>query len=468
MSRRSGFVVKYPAFLMLWILAAVLTGCRGGDMPTKPEPAGRIQDAPADSTAAATGIQNAQTAENTDEQSTAQKIVMLPSVRVTNTSGGRVIVLGEPGRPKPAIVHFAVDPERSDLLDMERENRHLGRFLDFFPDGSPSHDKHGMEYGTTNGYVITASDLRAGHKVVWVDNRLMKQGRWRETRMTVRFSWYGDDLHADNDSLYNAPDLLSEDGKWKLKNRVHENIPVDLVVPHAADVVFHPVVTDSAQIGSGTSWLRGAVEQLGDPHELFLYTPLRIQEHRVGFPVVVDPDGDDFLVQAILAIEVHDEINYAFIRDFHVAVIPPVLREGADYGGRGYLGKNVSSIVWQDALEDTKAILIHEIGHNLSMRHVHIGSPPVENDYPGLTSKINADGYRLVGYYHNTDTFPPWNDIEVVPASEYDDIMSYGDPLWLSAYTYRKMAEFGFGMEPTLFPLRRTVSEPVIFTCFPR
>ena len=426
--------------------------------------------AAADNTAAVP--QDTQTTENADAQSQAREIVMTSSVRVTNTSGGRVIVLGELGRPKPVIVHFAVDTERSDLFDMGKEERWLSWYLDFFPDGSPSHDRHGMQYTTsTNGYVITERDLRAGHKVVWVDNRHIKTGRWRETRMTVRFAWYGEKSHADNDSLYNAPDLLSEDGKWKLKNRVHENIPVDVVVPHSADVVFHPVVTDSAQIMSGTWWLRGAVEELGDPHELFLYTPLMIQEHRIGFPVVVDPDGGDFLKQALVALRGHDEIGRGYIRDFHVAVVPPDLSEGTDYGGKAYLGINVSSVVWQDDLEDTKEILLHEIGHNLSMGHVHCGSSPGcfpgESDYPGLTSKINADGYRLVGYSYASN-FPPWNDIEVVPASEYDDIMSYGDPRWLSAYTYRKTAEFGFGMEPTLLPMRRTVSEPVISTCYPR
>ncbi len=94
-------------------------------------------------------------------------------------------------------------------------------------------------------------------------------------------------------------------------------------------------------------------------------------------------------------------------------------------------------------------VMWHEIGHNRALGHVR-GCPPVErfeDEYPLATANINVAGYRIVD-----------GTAEIVSSDEYSDFMSYcGSPTSVSAYSYRKMAEYGFGLRPTLLSTRKVV-----------
>jgi predicted outer membrane repeat protein len=100
--------------------------------------------------------------------------------------------------------------------------------------------------------------------------------------------------------------------------------------------------------------------------------------------------------------------------------------EAACFGGLGYLPGAVSmGLVYQDKVS------AHEIGHNLSLKHVDstvCGQNPgsLDNDYPHADASI---GYVGLDVY----------DLRTYSPEVSRDVMSYCRPQWISDYHYEKM-----------------------------
>ena len=98
-------------------------------------------------------------------------------------------------------------------------------------------------------------------------------------------------------------------------------------------------------------------------------------------------------------------------------------------GGRAYIGwpASVSGLV--------AATIVHELGHNMTLRHAPCGDPPnVELLYPYLNGSIGSWGYDS-----STGTL-------VSPTRP--DMMSYCGPEWVSDYSFNKALRFRETLEP--------------------
>ncbi len=255
---------------------------------------------------------------------------------------------------------------------------------------------------------------------------------------------------------------------------------VDVVIPYPSDVIFHPVVTDSAQIPSETRKIESlflfGYEGFGIMAPFYKYTPLVIGEHRIGPAVVIDAptDGGDWGLEAITAMAKHYRTGVfpwnRSHKDFRVAVPIINYREGS-FNSLGFVEEPFSAIGFYEEWISEGHIstvhqrnvefdgppegkgwsLLHEMGHNLSLGHLHddtryYGRDPNYPAYPD--QNINVDGY--------------WVDADgrvvTLPRDDYVDFMAYENaPEWISAYHYRKMAEYAFGIEPTLEARRPVV-----------
>ena len=92
-------------------------------------------------------------------------------------------------------------------------------------------------------------------------------------------------------------------------------------------------------------------------------------------------------------------------------------------GGRAYIGGRASV-----ALPDS-AIIVHELGHNMSLRHAPCGRPrSVDSSFPNSRGHIGAWGYD----FEIGELRPPG-----IP-----DLMSYCNPHWISDYGFAKALRF--------------------------
>ena len=78
--------------------------------------------------------------------------------------------------------------------------------------------------------------------------------------------------------------------------------------------------------------------------------------------------------------------------------------------------------------------MVHEVGHNLSLRHAPCGDPSgPDTAYPYANAALGAGNRFIWGYDAVNNRF-----IDPTPTSAHD-VMSYCDGNWFSDYNYRKM-----------------------------
>lgn len=98
-------------------------------------------------------------------------------------------------------------------------------------------------------------------------------------------------------------------------------------------------------------------------------------------------------------------------------------------GGRGYVGfpGSVSGLVG--------ATIVHELGHNMSLRHAPCGDPSnIELEYPYLDGSVGSWGYDFLTGALVSPTRP--------------DMMSYCGPEWISDYSFNKALRYRETLEP--------------------
>ncbi len=418
-----------------------------------------------------------------------EKTISITAVRVTNTSGGTVLV-GALSPGKPVIVHVDVVNENfggigSDIQGFKEVGGVLALHLRF--DDMPV---------TTDPVYFTADMLEANEPAAsWIVADVVT-GQWREIELGYD-AWLAVTDPSSSDS--------SSSGGWTLNDltaAAERKYIVDVVIPYPSDVVFHPVVTDSAQIPAETEKLEslflatadyryGSIMEewrqrvwIEDPIKggdndgywsatqtggwpLYDYTPLVIGEHRIGPAVVVDkvgwikPSQFEGPISAALRIMAESYRNGNFdwdvsYKDFRVAVVPEENFEKVYIGGVAYPKTPFSAVGLREydvEYEFTIWAMIHEMGHNLGLLHIHDDSSnPGGRDlnYPAYPDQnINVDAYRL-----DAD-----GRVATLRREDYADFMGIsgvyytgGETIsrWVSAYHYRKMAEYGFGILPSL------------------
>lgn len=125
-------------------------------------------------------------------------------------------------------------------------------------------------------------------------------------------------------------------------------------------------------------------------------------------------------------------LENATARTLYFGFIP---KRGSGVAGMGYRPGNAA--VGFDLPSNPAAVretMVHEIGHNLSLRHAPCGdaSNPDPN-YPYANAAMGAGNRFIWGFDANTSRF-----IDPTPASAHD-LMSYCSGSWFSDYNYRLM-----------------------------
>ena len=375
------------------------------------------------------------------------------SVKLANTSGGKVLVLGTDRNPKPAILTWKWQPW-ADLDEIDNGGSVLCVTVSL-ADGSPLNDNNETRFRKYSNPMVSVDLYRRQN---FVEYRYMP-----DEKLTVFFDLCG---YRDDQK----PDVISR----------HNVGPHDVFKPYERRVVFHPVqIANHPFRGAWNStgdvelsrWMQSTVdENMKDLIDTAKYMPVSIEDFVAGerIYVALDPEGIDDHVSANLA----DELTTALYvhaqaagwgagndEDLHVAIVRnkdtkrnPMILGGQSVRGFALFLSNMSVMVYRDRTNfGMGGTLWHEIGHNLGMGHVDgCGMPErIEETYPGPDANINVDGYRVRSAV-----------VQAVPAWKYSDIMSYcPGPKWISAYTYRKMAEYGFGVRPTLLATRPVIIE---------
>ena len=414
------------------------------------------------------------------------------SVRITNTSGGEVLVAVNSSHvglynthQKPFIFHFTIEPY-SDLDGFEDDGLCLKVDIDlpFMP------RRGGGNWGGKSGRCLGRAALEKGIGYeLWT--KASSLGHWRSGKGSVTFSI---------SKLYG----LSEG--WTINNAEHNDIHVDITDPIPGDIVFHPVIpgdslgfSDEAVL-RGMVWLEDQIEDLIFESRLtaeLLHSPIVIRQFVIGAPVIIDTTGRRFKKGAYpcsaqdwgcLSLNpmsnrpegarcggalglsffggcIDGEIDQSTTLDFHIAVASPVTTgfESIPFAAGAYQGSPFSYINTPRTLDNYAGVIIHEMGHSLGLDHVRCTGKEGYTDpnYPNETAHINERGYRFVVDWHgNVNRFDSF-----VESNEHYDFMSYCFPKWISAYSYRKMAEYRFGIEPTLVWTRPVVTEPRLVTC---
>ena len=400
-----------------------------------------------------------------------EKTITITAVRVTNTSGGTVLVAAEPPG-KPVIVHVDVIDDNfwglgSDIEAFKEAGGSLALTLSFGD----------APVSVSETVYFTADMLEVNEPAAaWLTADVVN-GQWVETTLS-----YTAELTIEGWTLKDLPAAAAR------------AYAVDVAIPYPSDVVFHPVVTDSAQIPAETEKLEslflggdgfGILNEWDRPwvahSPLYDYTPFVIGEHRIGPAVVVDtPDisaiGTVYFEgpsRAALRVMAESYRTGEFdwdgsSKDFFVAVPTADVFEMFYIGGVAWLNTPFSAVnidKW-DAInshyENVVWALIHEMGHNLGLLHVHddVDSPGGRDlNYPAYPDQnINEDAYRVdadghVVTLHRED----YADFMGISGYYYSGTETRGD--WVSAYHYRMVAESALGIEPTLEARRPVVMQ---------
>ncbi len=412
------------------------------------------------------------------------------TVRVTNTSGGKVIVVAN-GREnsKPMLVHFVVDEERTDVARFRDEGMAMYagtvKITGHAEDGTPItfSDLGSVWNGQLNAGASQSGirDLKEGMIAVFTRTD-QSSGRMRPWNTNIEFT------------------LHNTDAGWTIGNPLHRGIQLDALNPHPSKVVFHPVLP-SDSLGNVSDDVRTSIvdqtEDLAQTHrdgvfmDLIRHAPIVLGEILVGEPVLIDTThwafrdghfrcGDrSYGCLALDALETHFEfadcdgnfplgnsksfgasclenpIDNTTDLNFHVAIALADLPGKRTHSGGGALqGSPYTYVNVYDDEATNASLLLHEMGHSLDLSHMYSGHNEQINDtnYP-LTAApglINVDGYEV----------DRRRNISIIDADSHFDFMTYTSPEWISAYHYRKMAEYRFGIEPTLAATRRIVLEP--------
>ena len=358
------------------------------------------------------------------------------TVRITNTSGGRVIVIGHQDNPKPVIVHFQLT-DSTDLSMFDEYDFCASIWLPPVYRQGPKTITQIEEGLLGEAYCIDRVDYGIQRINVPIKSRLprLTKGLWRTTEVEVRF-----ELRKNNSK--NGIDLGSH------------GVTVDFVDPFSRNIIFHAFGYDSLEAARKTDWLEGVVQ--ANEHNLRYseqYFPLVIDQYLVGDPLVISTTDSVFYS----LIEVSHPGGE--LRDFHVAAITPDVWDKSDWlrgkGGTAIAG-HLSAIRFRPySFYLLRSALWHEIGHNTDLGHAPCPTDiqwPHEVNYPTTDGALYLDGYRI----------DEMGTVEVIPKDETHDFMSYCGPSWISAYSYRRMAEYIFGFEPTYAATRPVVSDRII------
>lgn len=363
---------------------------------------------------------------------------------VTNVAGGKVLAVGIPEDPKYAIVRFK-HPNgengwsylpgvsgRTENLDAASRRAFAAvedslcisvnvNNLVFVSDHIVCVERHEWEDGIVAVPLVNTyptGKMRDGREG-WVE--LFKPGskaRWRSPRF------------ADETTVYS---------------------------PLPTRLVLHPVAIDHFTKENETRWLEAAVvETIETLRGAASHMPIAVHDFVVGPAIEIKNErvGDDIHQWA-------KETGYenglfhtaASPLDLHVVVIRSEVSRGYPIGGVAGTGSRVPTMIYGggEGSFELNGILWHELGHALGMGHTPCGPVTgIEGRYPHADGFINMDAYEVAAD----------RTLTVKPREEYHDIMSYCSPTWISAYTYRKIAEYHLGIEPTGLPVRVVVPDP--------
>lgn len=474
-------------------LAVIAGGCKGegptaADVQSTPSWVASAPSANTSSTQAPAGSNVNQTTQ--DVEIRPRTIGIKPgSVRIANTSGGEVLVVvndsyGGPynTHAKPFIVQFEIEPY-SDLDGFEADDLCLSIDIDL-----PFISRRGgSSSGGKSGRCLRRNQIEQGIGYeIWRKGTSL--GHWRSGEGSVTFS------------LFNQG--------WTIVNDEHNEIRVDVTDPIPGDIVFHPVIpgdslgfSDEA-VEQGRIWLEDQIESLKSSgsklNAELRHSPIVIQQFVIGAPVIIDTtgwrfkrgggipicdaqnfgclslkpmgsrpvfsscDGEYGLKQFGSCID--GEIDQSTTLDFHIAVASPATTgfESMPFAAGALQGSPFSFVNTSRNLDDEAFAIIHEMGHSLDLSHVLCSGREkyIDPNYPNDTAHINERGYRFV-----VDRYGSHRYDGLIYANERYDFMSYCFPNWISAYSYRKMAEYRFGIEPTLVWTRPVVTEPKLVIC---
>ncbi|MYB62456.1 MAG: hypothetical protein F4X69_13895 [Gemmatimonadetes bacterium] len=454
--------------------------------------------------------------------------ILSGSVRVSNTSGGRVIVVGqEDAKPlKPMFIHFKLSDDtdidafrRSGIWMTARLGTTDGVEKRTGPDGTVQwtsfgvfKDIRGVGLERDGGLATNGlGDLSSG-RITMEPGIYQSAGWWRSVRdKAVNFylaNRNGEDTqqnpYFDGTRYVNDPISGDDGSRWIIRLPTHTDINYEVTDPIPSQIVFHPVVPGKA----GDDWLmsidreRSILErtvlaqrnQTSALMQILKHSPIVVSDLTVGPAIIVDmnqskyTDGwngceaGNYGCYALRTLDsqsvfydcdsdkwgmnfapvcIVEDFDRSSTLDFHIAVVSSDVHDDKLYGMRGaaLIGTPYSMVNLTDSndLGDVAGTILHEMGHSLGLLHILSTGTEIANDgnYPVPDGYINVDGYEK-DLYHRVHT---------ISRNEHFDFMSYQSPSWISAYHYRKMAEYRFGIEPTLVWGRRSVMETVMITC---
>lgn len=106
-----------------------------------------------------------------------------------------------------------------------------------------------------------------------------------------------------------------------------------------------------------------------------------------------------------------------------------VVRRAGGPSGIGYLGTVPAALGW-DALPNAAQTMAHELGHNFNRQHAPCGGPSgVDRAFPTGDASLDVHGWNV-------------RTGEVMAQRAHYDLMSYCEPEWITAYTWRNILDF--------------------------